>query len=135
VAVDTFTLERTGLPPLQFRGTALGSFRGNPVVYRDGKRESFAVALYMLTDGKYVGQVAYYNEHKKGTDHHAAFLARDRKEVADLFAKHDPGEYVPLPPAIPKYDKLRSIILGDLRLKYRAAVSGLYEAIGMVEKV
>src|SRR5262245_65126188 len=90
---NTYTLSRDGQRPIRFTGTRLAQISGSHLHGRDQNRY-YALAVYQLTDGRYLINIQYVTQWQGESSHNAVDIQTTRDGVVQALELFNPTEWV-----------------------------------------
>lgn len=124
--MESFTLRRTGQPPLAFKGEPIAEVDGRYVGGQEQNRWH-ELALYRTEAGRYVLAIAYRTIWQGESDHHEAHHAESPSAVLERLRDFDPLEYLVGYPPGRAHEAKQERLRDSLQRRWETLISDLYE--------
>lgn len=121
-SLSTFTLPRTGQPPLKFTGSIIAETSGE-IVNGHEQLRYHDIGIYRTVAGKYVTEINYYSSWRNETGYDDVAIWDSTSEVAAALRNYDPVCYVQGWPPGKQFDDRQRRLLVDLRSRFNRQVS------------
>ena len=133
--MKTHTLERTGLPALEFHGALLAEAGDRPDVDPAWTVRWHSSAVYNTDKGNLVLLLRFHSDRHDELNQNTVLIASTVTKLAELIDEYDPVEYVADFPAHPRWDKRRDDRARHIENQFDAMISDLMQQAGLTETI
>lgn len=133
--MKTYTLARTGLPPLQFEGELMAKAGDRPDVDPAWTVRWHTSAVYATDSGRLVLLLQFHSDRHDELNQNTVLIASTVTKLAELIDEYDPVEYVADFPAHPRWDKRRDDRARHIENQFDAMISDLMNQAGLTETI
>jgi hypothetical protein len=122
-------INRTGEPPLKFRGRSLVQVGGR--IYQGQEQNRWhELEVFRTEGGNYVLAIGYHTQWQGEDDHLVALVCKQAGDVVARVRGYDPAEHVVGYPPGPGYADKQARLIETIRRRYNTLATDLYEQLG-----
>lgn len=129
--LQDYRLDRTGRPPLSFKGEFLAGAYGEE--YIDERRKNprwHDLELYRTVGGRYVLHVRYGTTWKDEVGHDEAVVVESPADLVGVLGGWDPTAVVRGYPPGAQFEEKQRYLLAEVRQRFDRVVSDLFAQLG-----